>query len=287
MPTESIRATAIVPTYDRPAQIARCVTALQAQTLPGLEIVVVDDGSPTAIERLPEGPHPVTLIRQANAGPAAARNRGAAEARGGWLLFTDDDCRPRPGWAAAFADAMPAAVTMLGGRTVNAVEGDIYAQVSQDMNDHLSALPGAPFFPSNNIAVPRDAFLALGGFDTGYRRAAGEDRALCRSWDAAGYAFAAAPGAVVDHHHALSARRFWRQHRNYGYGAARFHETAPRETTPSADGGPGIGFYVRLVAAPLRGGVTPSRIARAGLIAAAQVATAQGYAEYRREGRDG
>ncbi len=40
----------------------------------------------------------VRLISQANAGPASARNRGAREARGRILLFTDDDCVPMPNW---------------------------------------------------------------------------------------------------------------------------------------------------------------------------------------------
>jgi GT2 family glycosyltransferase len=209
-------------------------------------------------------------------------------ARGAFLMFTDDDCRPRPGWAAAFLDAAKAATrpTMLGGRTLNAVAGDVYAQTSQDMNDYLGTQdPEAePFFASNNIAVPRDAFLALGGFDIGYRRAAGEDRALCRDWHRAGHAFAAVEGAVLDHHHAMSLARFWRQHRNYGFGAARFHAQGEPDGRGRVRPLGRLGFYAGLVAAPLRGGVTLARLKRAGLLALAQVATAQGYREAWRSG---
>ena len=45
----------------------------------------------------------VRCISQVNAGPAAARNRGAAEARGSLILLTDDDCVPLPGWIDAMA----------------------------------------------------------------------------------------------------------------------------------------------------------------------------------------
>lgn len=278
-----VTATVIVPTYNRPRMIAACIAALQAQDA-DIDIVVVDDGSPTPLPDLPDAPHPLTVIRQDNAGPAAARNRGAHAARGDWLLFTDDDCRPHPHWAREMLRTARACgrPTLLGGRTINAVGNDIFAQTSQDMNDFISGATGAePFFASNNIAVPRDAFLGLGGFDTGYSRAAGEDRALCRAWAGAGHAFASVETAGLDHHHAMSARRFWRQHRNYGYGAARFHSGGTAPFRPASR----LSFMARLVLSPLRARVTPRAIARAGLIGMAQIATVQGFLDARREGR--
>jgi glycosyltransferase involved in cell wall biosynthesis len=49
------------------------------------------------------------LIEQANAGPATARNAGAQASRGAYVVFTDDDCRPDPGWLGAI-DAMAVAI---------------------------------------------------------------------------------------------------------------------------------------------------------------------------------
>jgi glycosyltransferase involved in cell wall biosynthesis len=292
-----MKVSVVVPTYDRPERIATCVAALQAQEGVALEIVIVDDGSPRPVADLPAGPHPLRVLRQANAGPAAARNRGVAAATGDLICLTDDDCSPAPGWAAAFARAAAGAArpTLLGGRTVNVAPG-LFARASQDMADYLSRVGGAePFFASNNIAVPRAAWTELGGFDTGYRRAAGEDRAFCRAWTAAGYAFAEVPDAVVAHNHTLDARGFWRQHRNYGFGAHRYHATAkarrptgghmPDANAPQNRTG-GFGspmFYLRLVAAPLRRGEGIDALGRSALVGAAQVATFFGYVEARRE----
>src|SRR3712207_1403127 len=89
----------IVPTYERPAQLAACLGALARLDCPAasFEVIVVDDGSAAAPgRRLDEFRDllDVRLLTQANAGPAAARNRGASEARGSFLAFTDDDCAP-------------------------------------------------------------------------------------------------------------------------------------------------------------------------------------------------
>lgn len=282
-----MRVSVVVPTYGRPGRIAACVAALQAQEAAGLEIVIVDDGSPEPVGDLPGGPHPLRLIRQENAGPAAARNRGVEAAAGELICLTDDDCTPHPGWAAAFARAAAAAPgpTLLGGATRNAARGSIWSQTSQDMADHLSRSGGAePFFASNNIALPRRDWLALGGFDTGYRRAAGEDRAFCRAWAAAGHGFAHVPDAVLDHHHDLTLATFWRQHRNYGHGAHRFHRAARGDdATSQKRGGTPASFYLGLVGAPLRDGFRPAALARTGLVGLAQVATTIGYLEARRE----
>ena len=149
-----MRVSVVVPTYGRAHAIRDCVAALQAQDADGLEIVVVDDGSPVPVADLPVTPHPLRLLRQDNAGPAAARNRGVDAARGELVCLTDDDCRPDPGWASAYLRAARnGAKGLMAGRTLNAVEGSLCSQASQDMVDYLHRVgPGAAFAASNNIA---------------------------------------------------------------------------------------------------------------------------------------
>jgi glycosyltransferase involved in cell wall biosynthesis len=82
----------VVPVYNRAALLPCTLATLLAQTRPADEILVVDDGSTDASATVAEsfGP-PVRVIRQANQGPAAARNRGLAEAQGEWVHFFDSD----------------------------------------------------------------------------------------------------------------------------------------------------------------------------------------------------
>ena len=101
-PRFEVRFSVIVPTYDRPGHIAACLASLRRLERPGgaIEIVIVNDGGsalPTGTSDDSEG-CVVRVIEQANAGPAMARNTGAMIARGELLAFTDDDCRPEPGW---------------------------------------------------------------------------------------------------------------------------------------------------------------------------------------------
>src|SRR5215813_1646861 len=99
----------VVPTYRRPAILAGCLDAVARLDYPcdRFEAIVVDDGG-GAVE-LPRAYADVdmVLLTQAHAGPAAARNTGAARARGDFLAFTDDDCRPDPGWLSPFTARPP------------------------------------------------------------------------------------------------------------------------------------------------------------------------------------
>ena len=84
--------TVIVPTYNRPALLQQTLASVLAQTYPALEIIVVDDGSTDETATLLETYRGrVQVIRQANRGLSAARNRGIAAAQGVFLTFLDDD----------------------------------------------------------------------------------------------------------------------------------------------------------------------------------------------------
>lgn len=82
----------VVPVFNRAQLLPRTLASLLAQTQPADEILVVDDGSIDNSAAIAEsfGP-PVRVIRQANQGPAVARNRGLAEAQGEWVHFFDSD----------------------------------------------------------------------------------------------------------------------------------------------------------------------------------------------------
>lgn len=227
----------VVPTYRRPVQLSACLRALANLEYPReyFEVLVVDDGSKMPPEAVVAAFHErlnVTLLTQPHAGPAQARNTGAAYAKGVFLAFTDDDCAPAPLWlralAARFATAPNCAI---GGRTLNALPYNLYSTTSQLIIDFVYAYYNvdahqARFFASNNLALPTAHFRASGGFDPTFTTS--EDRELCDRLLFSGYRMIYAPEAVVYHAHAMTFRTFWRQHFNYGRGAFRFYQTCGR-----------------------------------------------------------
>ncbi len=245
-------------------------------------MVVVDDGSPEPLEAAIAdlcAALPLTLCRQSNAGPAAARNVGAQLAAAPLLAFTDDDCTPTSGWLRAMVDAAardPDA--LLGGETINGLPDNSFAEASHMLGEYLQVADSRqpPFFASNNLAVPAEPFRALGGFDTSFSRPAGEDRDLCDRWAASGRPLRPAPDAVVLHHHELGMRSFWRQHHNYGRGAYRFHRNRAKRAGAGLRLAPPM-FYLGLLTRPLQRG-DRRKASLVGLLALTQVANAAGFA---------
>ena len=89
---ESPLVSVIVPTYNGARFLAQTIESVLAQTYPNLEVLVVDDGSTDATSSIATGyGSRVRYIQQANAGTAAARNRGVAEARGDYIALLDHD----------------------------------------------------------------------------------------------------------------------------------------------------------------------------------------------------
>ena len=82
----------IIPTFNREHCLMRALDSAIAQSYPIQEIIVVDDGSTDATEKLIQESYPsVTYIKQENHGVSAARNRGIKNSLGSWLAFLDSD----------------------------------------------------------------------------------------------------------------------------------------------------------------------------------------------------
>ena len=289
-PTDSIPASSIVvPSFGRPESLRACLAALIAQDDPDREIIVVDDGSPEPLAPICADHEGVRCIRQDNAGPASARNRGARAARGAFLAFTDDDCLPRRDWLSSLRRAWADDDRrIVGGLVRNGLPANPFATASQALCDYLydyygAAGGAAPFFTTNNLGLARDGFQRLGGFDEGFPLAAAEDRDLGLRWRDAGGELIFAPHAVVEHRHALTLRRFLRQHANYGRGARHLHRALDARGARQPRVEP-MRFYAGLVLWPIRerglcglGGSV--------LMALSQAAMVRGYASARADER--
>ena len=284
--------TVVVPSYGRPGRVRRCLQALARLDYPDCRVVIVDDGSPEPIAPIaaPFGER-VRVIRQANAGPARARNAGVAAASTELIAFTDDDCEPGPGWLHALVAAHardPGA--LVGGRTVNGLPDNAFSSASQALVDYLYAYngerdAGSAFFTTNNLLFSRSGFEAVGGLDASFTEAAAEDRELCLRWRRSGRALRYAPDAVVAHAHDLTLGGFWRQHAAYGAGAYRLHRVldAGGDARPKREP---ARFYSGILLHPWRSGA-PAPLGQSALLGLSQVAMVAGYLAGRRRGRAG
>jgi glycosyltransferase involved in cell wall biosynthesis len=259
---DGITASIVVPTFARPAQLKRClegIAALAAAEV-SFEVIVVDDGGPEPLDTLVASYAErldVRLIRQARAGPAAARNAGAAVARGRLLAFIDDDCTPDPGWLAAMIRELGRDDRrLLGGRVENTLTDNPYATASEHITQFVyeyNRMGGArePFFTTNNIALAADLFRAVGGFTTVIPSATAEDKEFCDRWAAYGLALAHVPTMIVHHAHDLTFAGFLRQHFKYGRGILTFRLMRRRRTSSRLLPQP-LKFYYELISSPLR-----------------------------------
>jgi glycosyltransferase involved in cell wall biosynthesis len=227
----------IIPTYGRPRQLTSCLQALAQLHYPSeqFEVIVIDDGGAIPLAHVTaafQNHLNITLLKQSHAGPAAARNTGAAHAKGQFFAFTDDDCLPAVDWLQTLQQRFATTPKqIIGGQTRNALPANPYSTASQVIVDmvyaYYNADPGrARFFASNNLALPAIQFHAIGGFDATFMTS--EDRELCDRWRHYGYGMTYAPEVIVYHAHALTLHTFWRQHFNYGRGAFRFHHIRAR-----------------------------------------------------------
>jgi len=88
----SITVSCVVPAYNAERYIERALTSVLEQSRPPDEIIVVDDGSTDAtVDVLAAYGSRLRVVRQANCGPAAARNRGIEMATGELICFQDAD----------------------------------------------------------------------------------------------------------------------------------------------------------------------------------------------------
>lgn len=178
----------LVPTYGRPEALRRVVEQLAKQTLDPhrFELVVVDDGGDPAADSDPATtPFRSSVLRQSNAGPAAARNAGLALCKAPLVLILNDDAVPSEDLLEQHLAAhreLGAGHAVLGSFrfTENSRrsaftrlldESDLLFQFSSLVDGKVL---GWSYFWTCNISLSKEAILEVGGFD-----AVRFDQALC------------------------------------------------------------------------------------------------------------
>jgi len=227
-------ASVVVPTYNRAHLLPRALQALVEQDYPfEYEILVVDDGSSDATSEVladwtQRYPLRVRHLRQENTGPARARNRGAAAARGWYVAFIDDDCVPERSWLAGLEEALQRTPAAAGG-VVNCGGGWVGRYINlESVIDHAKVPNGTVAEPITlNFAVRTEVFRELGGFDESIRVAGGEDTEFGLRLRAAGHTISYVPDARVHHQSRTGLVDYLRMIFRHGRGRRGLGERAP------------------------------------------------------------
>lgn len=284
MMTSYSKISVIIPTIGRIDSLRNCLNGLSKMKYPQeyYEIIVVNDGG-AYLNREKIGFNgrlrSLQILNQPNKGPASARNAGALKAGGDYLAFIDDDCIPSSNWLEVLEKRIAIGDDCaVGGRTVNMLTENPFATTSQMMVDHIYGVMNkkpemARFLATNNLAVPKDRFIEMGGFNGSFVHAAGEDRDFCRRWIHNGYPMVYLPDAVVFHAHNLTFTDYLCQHFTYGQGAFRYHwVTNPGHFQRLET----LSYYWNLLLFPLRKQGVPGKPFLTLLMAISQAATAAG-----------
>jgi lipopolysaccharide/colanic/teichoic acid biosynthesis glycosyltransferase/glycosyltransferase involved in cell wall biosynthesis len=223
---ETLSYSIVVPVYNGALTIVRCLDALAAQTVAPecYEIIVVDDGSTDGTAELigdwrVAHPHiKLRLLRQANGGPAAARNHGAETARAPLLLFTDADCAPVRAWIAVISAPFqdPEVIGVKGAYLTaqsSLVSRFVQAEY-EDRYDRMCDQPQIDFIDTYSAAYRRSVFVENRGFDPALRIC--EDQEFSFRLAQKGYRLVFAPAARVSHLHDGNLGEYF--HRKYSIG---------------------------------------------------------------------
>lgn len=228
----------LVPTHGRPAALARLLAALGSQSVPPgtFEVVVVDDGSPEPLSLDPSAhPFPLTVLRQPQAGPAAARNRGLEHCAAPLVLILNDDAVPAPDLVECHLAAHRGAgerVAVLGTFRLgpNALASPFVRLL--DESDLLFTFSGLRhgelhdwrYFWTCNISLPVGAIREAGGFDAErFPEALCEDVELGYRLQRLGWQVLYDERCRCTHEHVITPAAFLRRARRLGYYLARMH----------------------------------------------------------------
>jgi glycosyltransferase involved in cell wall biosynthesis len=186
------RISVVIPCYNAERYVGAAVRSVMAQGVPDVEVVVVDDGSTDGSVGVVRSQFPaVKLVTQANAGVAAARNKGVASAAAPWIAFLDADDLWLPGKLHAQLDALgkaqDARMCYSAWHVWNSSDMDPAPALLQQLSEWRHDKPrwtGASgwIYPellmdcvvwTSTVLMHRDLFLAAGGFQVDLR--VGED----------------------------------------------------------------------------------------------------------------
>jgi len=191
----------IVPVYNSALFVGGCLDALDAQTLKPseYELIVIDDGSTdetaAVCREFAERARArcVVIVQPQNAGPAAARNAGLAEARADVIAFTDADCHVAPDWLERGLAGFATEPDLAG------IEGPTVPLGETGTLTHQMRNETGGLWMTCNMMYRRAWLDEVDGFDERFRLAFLEDSDVALGVQERGGRIAWDPSVVVQH----------------------------------------------------------------------------------------
>ena len=230
-----MRCSLIIPAYNASNTIATCLSSALNQSIlrDEYEVIVVDDGSTDNTSDIIEK-YPVKLIRQQNQGPAVARNRGAGEAVGDILVFTDSDCELDHNFLSNITAPIVNDIQITGVQgSYKTRQKEFMARFGQveieTRYQRMAKGEYIDFIGTYAAAYKADIFREYGGFDTGFPLASGEDTEFSYKLHRAGYKLVFVPESFVYHQHPTKLVKYLRTKFYRGYWRIRLYKKHPEK----------------------------------------------------------
>jgi cellulose synthase/poly-beta-1,6-N-acetylglucosamine synthase-like glycosyltransferase len=229
----------VIPIHNASEGLGACLDALERQTTPLDEIIVVNDGPVDAAVEAIADRQGVTFLSQQQKGAAAARNLGAEQAQGEILLFTDADCVPESNWVEAmtapFADrarseTFAQQVVGVCGVVRTRQTGLIprFIQLEYDYRYRsIARHPQIDFINTGTAGYRKHVFMESGGFREDLLGA--EDAELSFRLASQGHKMVFVPEAIVYHVHPESVLEYARRKAHYSYWRTLVYRRHPRK----------------------------------------------------------
>ncbi len=213
----------IIPAYNAAKTIRGCLDSLMHQDYGDpYAVIVVDDGSTDETPRIVSEYRNIVLLRQSNAGPAAARNKGVLAAQGDIVLFTDADCVPDRNWISEMAGTLQENQDVVGVKGVYKTrQREWVARFVQyeyeDKYDRMKKQRYIDFIDTYSAGFRKEVFLKMGGYDTAFPLACAEDVELSFRLSAEGYRMVFNPNARTYHTHPATLRGYLKKKYKFAF----------------------------------------------------------------------
>lgn len=273
----------VIPTYNTKGVLSECLRGLaeQAGDTSGCEVIIVNDGGkdedPASFHRFGDK-LAIHYVRQDHQGPAAARNLGIRMAKGEIVAFLDDDSVPLNDWLERTISAWQETPGSdgIGGYVARSPADSIFCRVNTDFfNWYLDQqMHGgrSVFLATCNASYRKSSLERVGGFDTTFPRACGEDRDLNLRIVNFGGWLRLDRTILVYHDRDLTMKSFVKKNYHYGAAAYRIYSMYPDHRRIS-----GRGYRALFRSAYRLYGSWRERAAALALLTVSQVSTAAGF----------